>query len=90
MPARLDLQGGKERAFVGGEKTDAGKSRLVAVSPKIQPIIDQLVENLITGPVFCAPDGRPLALSAYRDLFYAALEECGTDNLVTEGGRVER
>lgn len=45
----------KERAFVGGAKTDAGRDRVVTVSPKIQPIIDRLTADKIGGPVFCGP-----------------------------------
>ena len=35
----------KEKAVVGGFKTDAGRDRTVTISPKIQPIIDQLVKD---------------------------------------------
>lgn len=70
----------KERAFVGGAKTDAGKDRVVTVSPKIQPIIDRLVRDKISGPVFCASDGSSLDIKAYRKMFYQALESCGIDN----------
>lgn len=76
----------KQRAFIGGAKTDAGKDRIVTVSPKIQPIIDNLVRDKISGPVFCAPGNKPMAIEAYRDAFYAALEAVGTDNpMVGEG-----
>lgn len=73
----------KEKAFRGGSKTDAGRDRVVPVSPKIQPIIDRLVKDKISGPVFCAPDGKPLSIEAYRALFYRTLAECGIDNPAT-------
>ena len=70
----------KQRCFVGGAKTEAGKDRTVPISPKIQPIIDRLVYNRIAGPVFCGPDGKPLSIKAYREAFYAALDTIGWEN----------
>lgn len=70
----------RERAFVGGSKTDAGRDRIVTVSPKIQPIIDRLTHDKIAGPVFCGPDGAPLTLEQYRATFYEVLASCGIDN----------
>lgn len=74
----------QERAFVGGAKTEAGRDRTVTISPKIQPIIDRLVDGKESGPVFCAADGGPLTLKAYRAAFYEALDAIGLDN-PTEG-----
>jgi integrase len=70
----------RERAFTGGAKTDAGRDRVVTVSPKIQPIIDQLMRDKISGPVFCAASGAALTLEQYRAMFYRVLEACGVDN----------
>ena len=70
----------KERAFTGGAKTDAGRDRIVTVSPKIQPIIDRLTRDKISGPVFCAPDGSQMAIEQYRVMFYGVLDACGVDN----------
>ena len=72
----------KERAFVGGAKTEAGKDRVVTVSPKIQPIVDRLVANKLAGPVFCAEDGKAMPIRDYRELFYSVLSACGIDNPV--------
>lgn len=80
----------KERAFVGGAKTDAGKNRTVTVSPKIQPIIDSLVVGKASGPVFCAENGKRLTIEAYRAMFYRVLEQCGIDNPATEMDGVKR
>lgn len=66
-----------ERAFVGGEKTEAGRDRLVTVSPKIQQIIDSLTVGRDSGAVFCAPDGSELSLKKYRALFSTTLERMG-------------
>ena len=70
----------KEKAFTGGAKTDAGKDRVVTVSPKIQPIIDRLIGNKISGPVFCGPDGNAMTIEQYRAMFYQVLSDCGIEN----------
>lgn len=82
----------KERAFTGGAKTDAGRDRVVTVSPKIQPIIDRLTKDKIAGPVFCGSDGKPMSIEQYRAMFYRVLDECGVDNPVEgpEGAKRHR
>lgn len=80
----------KERAFTGGAKTDAGRDRVVTVSPKIQPIIDRLTRDKIAGAVFCGKDKKPMSIATYRAMFYAALEGCGIENPVEERDGVKR
>lgn len=80
----------KQKTFTGGAKTEAGKNRVVTVSPKIQPIIDRLTANKLAGPIFCAADGTQLPITDYRNKFYEALEACGIDNPVTEVNGVKR
>lgn len=77
-----------QSAFVGGAKTDAGKDRIVTVSPKIQPIIDRLCIKR-AGPVFCRSDGEQMTIGVYRSLFYSVLEQCGINNPVTVRDGVE-
>ncbi len=79
-----------ERAFVGGAKTDAGRDRVVTVSPKIQPIIDRLVKDKLSGPVFCSTDGSAMTIRDYRELFYSVLDKCGIENPVEDVGGVKR
>lgn len=79
----------KERAFVGGSKTDAGKDRVVTVSPKIQPIIDRLMKDKLSGPVFCK-DGKKMSIKQYRMMFYEVLDACGVDNPIETKDGVER
>ena len=70
----------KEKAIVGGSKTDAGKDRPVTISPKIQPIIDELVRDKIAGPMFCNSDGKALTVREYKQIFDAVLEAIELDN----------
>lgn len=76
----LDLQAKdynpKLRAFTGGAKTDAGKNRIVPVSPKIQPIIDKLYSKSKGGYIF-GTDGKRLMINTYRLYFYQALDKMG-------------
>ena len=69
-----------EKAIVGGIKTKAGKDRTVTISPRIQSIIDCLVKDKTSGPLFCAPDGSMMALEDYHKQFYVALESIGIEN----------
>lgn len=80
----MNAYNAKERAFVGGAKTDAGTNRTVTVSPKIQPIVDRLTKDRISGAIFGKENGLPMSAWEYRDLFYSVLEKCGIDNPVTE------
>ena len=68
------------------------RERAFTVSPKIQPIIDRLTRDKISGPVFCAPDGGAMTIEQYRALFYRALDECGIENPVEgpEGAKRHR
>ena len=78
------------KTFTGGAKTDAGKNRIVPISPKIQKIIDRLTANKVAGPVFCAADGSRMSIEEYRQHFYEVLEACGIDNPITEIDGVKR
>lgn len=80
----------KERAFIGGAKTEAGKDRIVTVSPKIQPIVDRLTRDKLSGPVFCSSSGEQMDIKAYRALFYRVLEQCGIENPIDEYNGVKR
>lgn len=71
-----------EKCFRGGSKTEAGKNRVVTVSPKIQPIIDRLTAK--PGYVFCDASGQQMSLDKYRAAFYDVLDSCGIKNPVQE------
>ena len=78
------------RYFTGGAKTEAGRDRLVTVSPKIQPIVDRLTAGRTSGPVFPDKNGGQMSIAVYRAAFYAALDAAGIENPVTETDGVKR
>lgn len=59
--------------FVAGTKTEAGKNRIVTISPKIQTILDRLIQQSNGGYIF-GNAGKKIALSTYRTNFYVALD----------------
>lgn len=79
-----------EKTLTGGAKTEAGKNRVVTISPKIQPIIDQLTKNKLSGYIFCDENGCRMDLKDYREKFYTALELCGIENPSIEANGVSR
>lgn len=72
-----------QKSFVGGAKTDAGKNRIVTVSPKIQSIVDEY-SGKNSEQFFCAPDGSVMDIKSYRDLFYSVLASNRLDNPIFE------
>ena len=78
----------KEKAFVGGAKTDAGINRTVTVSPKIQPYIENIVGTRTGGPLIQSPKGSFWDYADFRSrVFYKTLEEIGIDNPMEENGK---
>ena len=76
----------EERYFIGGIKTEAGRNRIVTVSPKILPIVERLVSGKKqTDYVFSDPKGKQLTSEQYRDLFYKALAAVGIQPLQDSG-----
>lgn len=75
----------KEKCFIGGGKTIAGTNRTVTISPKIQPIIDRLTQDKISGAVFCGENGKKIDEKIFRERFYAVLEQIGIENPITNG-----
>lgn len=57
--------------FVGGLKTDAGRDRVVGISPKILPLVKR---HLKDGYIF-SEDGKKLSARKFReDIYYPALD----------------
>lgn len=66
-----------EKTITGGVKTDAGRNRVVPVSPIIQPYIDHLMES-DSEYIFPNKRGEQMTTENYRkDYFYDCLEALG-------------
>ena len=74
----------KEKAITGGFKTEAGRDRVVTISPKILPIVDDLCRGKLAGPIFCGRNGKALTKQEYAKIFDAALAAVGLENPETE------
>ena len=71
------------QTLTGGAKTDAGKNRVVTLSPKIVPMVARRAAS--GGPICPAPGGAAWPLKDFSaDVFYPALEACGIDNPMVE------
>jgi len=66
----------KEKCFVGGSKTEAGRNRVVTVSPKIQPIVDFYIDHCNNDYVF-SRYGQQINIKDYRANFYKCLDVLG-------------
>ena len=77
----IDNYDKKEKVLRAGIKTEAGKNRTVTISPKIQPIIDRLSKDKISGALFCNEEGKAFRYDYFRDeVFYPTLKAIGIDN----------
>lgn len=78
----------KAKTLTGGAKTDAGKGRIVTISPKIESYIKAAAAT--PGPLFPAPDGKRWDLKRFtEEAFYTVLDAVGIDNPIVEiaGGK---
>ena len=77
----------KENTLTGGAKTEAGKNRVVTISPKIQLMIDGIVAGRTQGALFCSREtGQAINYDYYRDaIFYPTLDRIGIANPVEDG-----
>lgn len=69
-----------QKCFRGGIKTEAGKDRIVTISPKIQPIIDALMGQEGTYVFSIHPD-KPMTEAYFRETCFTTVMEalCITD-----------
>ena len=70
--------------FVAGAKTEAGRGRIVTVSPKIKPLLDGIMPE--AGYVVQLNDKVDRLKIFTRDVFYPTLEAIGIDNPMVEIG----
>lgn len=74
------------KTLTGGAKTEAGKNRVVTISPKIQPLIDRIVAGRKDGALFCDEEGNAFRYDRFRDsVFYNVLDEIGIENPIENG-----
>ena len=75
----------QNQSIRGGAKTEAGTNRVVTVSPKIQPILDGIIGERTTGPLFPNKEtGERFALKPFTEkIFYKVLDAIGIENPVT-------
>nr|MCR5089454.1 site-specific integrase [Oscillospiraceae bacterium] len=79
------------QTLTGGAKTEAGKGRVVTISPKIRSIVESYASP--DRPyIFGDAEGNQFVLQAFTDkYFYPALERAGIDNPMVEiAGGVKR
>ena len=83
----IDQYDSKNKAFIGGAKTEAGTNRTVTVSPKIQPYVDAIIGSRTTGPFIADNKGRYWDYAAFREnVFYGILDGVGIDNPISDNG----
>jgi len=69
------------QTLTGGAKTEAGRNRVVTLSPKIAPLVAALAAS--GGPLIKDPSGKPWTLKGWtEDVFYPVLEAAGISNPV--------
>ena len=69
------------QTLTGGAKTEAGKERIVTLSPKIAPLVAALAAS--GGYMIKDPSGKPWTLKGWTDaVFYPVLEAAGVSNPV--------
>lgn len=83
LVARTENYNPEEGYFVTGVKTEAGKDRIITISPKIRPFFDGFGkgEYLFTGEQMAAKKFR-------SDLYYPALQALGMDALADDGSHI--
>jgi integrase len=66
----------KERAMIGGIKTDAGKDRVIPINQKILPMIQEMVfkDNKY---LLVDSSGKPFTYDRYRDHFMLLMDQLG-------------
>lgn len=63
----------EEKYFIGGNKTEAGKNRIMPVPSRVQPYLDYFL-SLKGQAIICQPDGTPYKIGFFRNRHYEMLE----------------
>lgn len=71
--------------FIAGSKTEAGRNRIVPISPKILPFFDEFGK----GEYLFTDNGRKAKESKFREsVFYSSLQAVGMDEIDKDGNHV--
>ena len=74
-----------EGYFITGSKTEAGKDRIITISPKILPFF----EDFGKGEYLFTPDGKKLSEKKFRvETFYPVLQKLGIDVVGSDGSHL--
>ncbi|MBE6792537.1 MAG: zinc-ribbon domain-containing protein [Ruminococcaceae bacterium] len=83
--AKTENYNKEERYFITGLKTDAGKDRIITISPRILPFF----EDFGKGEYLFFDDGeKPSEKKFRKDTFYPALQQLGIDILKADGSHL--
>lgn len=77
----------ENKTLIGGIKTEAGKNRLVTISPKIQQLVEARIREFKDDYIF-GEDGFKMTLKKYRSGFYSLMEELKIKTSDEHGNRV--
>ena len=80
VEAKTENYNKNNQYFVAGSKTAAGKNRIITVSPKIQPFLDDLCGEQYLFTL----NGKKIRIKVFRQEFYTTLENLG---IIKKGDR---
>ena len=91
LDLRVENLNCEARYIVGGSKTDAGRDRIITISPKIWPYVEARARGRTEGYLFCHLDSqyyrKQWTLKRWTEgRFYAVLERAGIDNPSVHAG----
>ena len=67
--------------FVGGSKTEAGRDRIVGISPKIMPYVKRRLADC-DGRYISGENGNKISAKKFRQLYYNSLDDAGIERRV--------
>ncbi len=86
MDAKTETLNLKERYFVTGSKTEAGKDRIITIAPEILPFFDDFGKG---EHLFFPNRKTPPTLKRFRaDIYYPSLQKVGLDVLAEDGSHI--
>lgn len=77
VSARVEDYDSAENTIRGGIKTEAGKNRVITLSPKIADMVRGIVADRKSGPIFPDQNGEFFTTGRYRKVFNEVLKAAG-------------